>query len=392
MSLLWLTAYPLKGFEKSLVLARPLREMHSCSWVVNLLPEIRKKYSGEIHLITVSTDIKMDQYIYHENIHYHILKKGLPLINRSFPSWFPLDVFFGFFLLRKKVCKKINKIHPKIIHAYGTESIYGISAVSQNKFLALISIQGVITELVKISPSLRFKLISFWERYTIKRNKNFECRTHFDSSFVKKVNPSAKTYFLNRAINKKFFVKREYSTNHKILFVGSLLPWKGVDFLINSFKLVLKKIPTSSLIIIGDGPQKNLLENLSKKLGISNKISFLGIKSSDEISNFHQSCQLFVLPSRNDNSPNALAEAMASGMPVIATDVGGVSSMFENENSGILVPSENKYILSEKIVSLLLDCNECKRLGSNAQLLIKNKSYPEKVADDALKIYNELGS
>ena len=390
MSILWLAPYPLGNFNNNLKLVRPIRSSHAYSWVVNLLPEIRKKYDGEIHLITVSADIKEDQHIIFNNINFHILKRGLPIINKSFPSWFPLDAFFGFILLRRKICKKINEINPKIIHAYGTEGIYGISAVSQNKYLTLISIQGIITELVKISPSLRFKIISFWERYTIKRNKNFECRNNYDSSFVKNINSSSKIYFLNRAINKKFFVKREYIENHKVLFVGSLLPWKGVDILIKAFLNVTIKCPTASLTIIGDGPDKQKLIKLSEELGISKSISFIGTKSSDEISVYHQSSQLFILPSRNDNSPNALAEAMAAGMPTIATDVGGVSSMFENNISGILVPSENEEILSDKIINLLLNNSFCTKLGMNAQKLIISKYYPEKIACEALEIYKKI--
>ena len=169
MKLLWLSPYPLKRLESELKLVRPLRAGgHSCSWIVNLLPEIRKQFDGEIHLITTSPTVKKDQVVSRDGITFHILKSGIPFLNRGCPAWLPLDAFYGFYLLRLKMTREIKKINPDVIHAHGTEGVYGLVGAS-SKIPCMVSMQGVINELVKIAPTIRFRIMAFWERLTVRR-------------------------------------------------------------------------------------------------------------------------------------------------------------------------------------------------------------------------------
>src|SRR5206468_524360 len=100
-------------------------------------------------------------------------------------------------------------------------------------------------------------------------------------------------------------------------------------------------------------------------------LEFLGLKGAEEIAKCHLDAQVFVLPSENENSPNALAEAMVSGMPVIATRVGGIPSMIEDGKTGLLVALNNHIELAEKIVYLLTHRDERRRLGDNAKAVAR---------------------
>jgi glycosyltransferase involved in cell wall biosynthesis len=99
---------------------------------------------------------------------------------------------------------------------------------------------------------------------------------------------------------------------------------------------------------------------------------------------------VFVLPSENENSPNALAEAMVSGMPVIATRVGGIPSMVEDGQTGLLVPWGDPASLAEKMAWLLAHPEERERLGQNACRVARARHAPQTVADETVQAYKEI--
>lgn len=107
-----------------------------------------------------------------------------------------------------------------------------------------------------------------------------------------------------------------------------------------------------SLIIVGDGPAKKIYEELSYDLNISNKVSFLGYKAKNEIAELMRNSDIFVLPSLWDNFPCALIEAIASGLPVISTSVGGIPEIV-NDDIGYLVEPKNPQALSDAINKML---------------------------------------
>jgi glycosyltransferase involved in cell wall biosynthesis len=119
------------------------------------------------------------------------------------------------------------------------------------------------------------------------------------------------------------------------------------------------------LIIAGTGPLKEPLNELAGQLGIQHKIRLLGART--DIPEVLNALDLFVLPSLSEGMPNAVLEAMACGLPVVATEVGGVSEVVEHGVTGLLVPSEDEEALASRLEELV--CSETKRqmLGKNAR-------------------------
>lgn len=156
-----------------------------------------------------------------------------------------------------------------------------------------------------------------------------------------------------------------------ILGVGRLSYIKGFDQLIEAYsKLGTEDI---DLIIVGNGSeQENLLAQI-EKLGIQNRVKLLGTK--DNLQDYYSQAELFVLPSRNEGSPNALIEAMSFGCACIAMDCEfGPSELIENEENGILIEADNIFKLSAAIQNLLSDADLRKRIGKNAQLIHQTNS------------------
>jgi glycosyltransferase involved in cell wall biosynthesis len=156
-----------------------------------------------------------------------------------------------------------------------------------------------------------------------------------------------------------------------ILGVGRLSYVKGFDQLIEAYG----KAGTEDvdLIIVGDGcEQENLLMQI-EELGLQNKVKLIGTK--DNLQDYYSQAELFVLPSRNEGSPNALIEAMSFGCPCIAMDCEyGPSELIKNEKNGFLVEAHSVPKLTSAIKKLLANAALKKKVAANAQLIHKTNS------------------
>lgn len=174
-----------------------------------------------------------------------------------------------------------------------------------------------------------------------------------------------------------------------ILYVGSLIERKGVYFLINALPKVFISLPEYKLVIIGDGPQRNLLKNEIKRLGIESNVIFLGFQSHETVKNMMKKSKLLVLPSLEEAQGVVLLEAMACGTPVVATRVGGIPEIV-TPDVGILVPPADSYALSDAILSALLNYKKWQNMSRNARIRIENSYNWNIISEDILSIYGEL--
>ncbi|MFH0822094.1 MAG: glycosyltransferase family 4 protein [Pseudomonadota bacterium] len=126
----------------------------------------------------------------------------------------------------------------------------------------------------------------------------------------------------------------------RLLFVGRLQYQKGVDVLLKA-QAMLPSDLRCRLTLVGDGPARNDLERMVHTLGLSDSTAFLGWKSRADLPAVYQACDVLVLPSRDEGMPNVVLEAMASGLPVVATAISGNEELVETERTGLLVPKES---------------------------------------------------
>jgi glycosyltransferase involved in cell wall biosynthesis len=177
--------------------------------------------------------------------------------------------------------------------------------------------------------------------------------------------------------------------NIVINFTGRIVERKGIDVLINAFAQAGNLLQSSStLIIIGTGFDEDKLRNLASKLGITNNVRFLG--HSREVVKYYQASDIFVLPSYAEGMPNSLLEAMACGLPVIASRIGGVVDVVEDGKSGILVEPGDVSGLASAMVRLLKDAELRQRLGAEARKRIVEGFSIDRIAEEYIKLYGEL--
>ena len=105
--------------------------------------------------------------------------------------------------------------------------------------------------------------------------------------------------------------------------------------------------------MVGDGPERETLTAQAKRLNIEGRITFKGWTDKSVLLGIYREADIFVLPSRDEGMANVLLEAMASGLPIIGTDVAGTSEVMINNKTGLLVPSESATALASAIISLV---------------------------------------
>jgi len=169
--------------------------------------------------------------------------------------------------------------------------------------------------------------------------------------------------------------------------IARLREEKGVKYLIESATEILKTFPETVFFIAGDGPLRGYLENLSKDLGIQDKIIFAGF--CDHVPAILSIVDIFVAPSLSEGFGLGIVEAMTMGKPVIATRVGGIREILSDGKTGLFIPPQDPHSIAEKVIYLLKNENETKRLGEKASE--ESKKYDINVYVTKLeKLYIEL--
>jgi colanic acid/amylovoran biosynthesis glycosyltransferase len=156
----------------------------------------------------------------------------------------------------------------------------------------------------------------------------------------------------------------------KLLYTGRLEAEKGLPVLFESLRILLAQGYEFELTLVGDGCDRHALENLGRQLGISDRLVFVGYASQDGVRAHLEDSDIFILPSFAEGVPVSLMEAMACGVPVLATYVGGVAELVEPERTGLLVPPADSLKLSEAIARYFDDFELRKKVSRLARQMV----------------------
>ena len=138
-----------------------------------------------------------------------------------------------------------------------------------------------------------------------------------------------------------------------VLTVARLVPIKNVRLLLQAVAAVRERVPDVHLVIVGDGPELTALKQLAATLDIDDAVTFIGSVAHEETPAFYRAADVFALASDFDNSPNVALEAMACGLPVVTTDVGGVREFVAEGSGGIVVPPRDAAALATALETYL---------------------------------------
>jgi colanic acid/amylovoran biosynthesis glycosyltransferase len=161
-----------------------------------------------------------------------------------------------------------------------------------------------------------------------------------------------------------FKVVNHQPESKRILYVGRLAAVKGIPILLESMVQIKVTHPNVHLTIVGDGPDRNMLEAMAANLQVADCIDFVGYKSQAEVRAYLQQSDIFVLPTFAEGLPIVFMEALASGVPVVSTQVAGNSDLVENGVNGYLVPPGDRVSLADRIQMLLSNAELRNQFGA----------------------------
>lgn len=323
-----------------------------------------------------------------------------------------------------------DEIRPDIVHIHGTEYTHSLAylrmwAKEQN---AVISIQGMTSVLHKyyrggITLSEILLNISFRDlirggilrtQLSFKKRGKYECemlrlvshvigRTSWDYAHTKAINPALTYHWGGETLRKEYYAGRHWNYSecrrHSIFLSQSQYSYKGLHQLLKALPLILRQYPDTTIRVAGTDPTLGYdrsqwwritgygryLMSLIKKLGVRQIIDFIGPKGPDDMIDELLQCNVFVIPSAIENSPNSLGEAQILGVPCVASYVGGVMDMMIG-NEANLYRYEEVEMLAEKVCNVFADKEKQKDMSSIA----RERHDPERNMRSLIDTYHDI--
>jgi len=331
------------------------------------------KRGHNVHIIT-SLDDDLIENSYEKGFHIH----RIPVRRIRFF----LEVFFWAHIFRI-----IKKIDPDIVHAQNL--IFATPALISKKLLKIPYVvwgQGSDVYL----QNWFIKLVS----KTIIKNADSVIALTNNMKMVMQTIYNRDIAVIPNGINIENYRdeldehKRENS-GKRILFVGRLDPVKGVQYLLKAMEIVCEVLPDAKLILVGDGEEREKLECLTNSLGMRDRVQFVGRIPHEKIPDYLYQADIFVLPSLSEGLAIVILEAMACGLPIVATRVGGVPDIIEDGVNGYMVESGDFQEMAKKIIFILENQPVMHLISKNNRLKVQEYDW-KNVINQIECIYFEI--
>jgi len=352
-----------------------------------ILKEFSQIPDLELDLVTSAHDNKFSLEKIGEKIRIHKLPIGDKTQNLHFQSQKDLMVYaWKAFWYAQKL---IRKEKYDLSHSFFTVPCGFLSLIFKWFFGVpyIISLRGADVP----GYSDRFPMIYFLLTPIIKLIWSGASSVISNSQGLKelalKTNPKQKIDTIFNGIDVSEFKPAEkISENFQIICVSRLTQRKGLHFLISAFAKIISEFPNVQLKIVGEGDAQEKLEFQTKELGLKEKINFTGRIEHEKLPSIYSQSSVFVLPSLNEGMSNTMLEALATGLPIIATNTGGTKELVEDGVNGFIVKMEDSDDIAEKIKLLISNPELQKRMSLASRKKSESLSW-ESVAKKYYKLY-----
>ena len=318
----------------------------------------------------------------------------------------------------------IHDFHPDLIHVHGTENPFGLVG-SSCRVPVVISLQGLLTvyerfyfhgmtsrEIASLALRPNFALgwsniHGYWrcvrmavrERQIMHANRWFIGRTAWDRAVLLAVNPDAMYRHCDEVLRQPFYKsawRRETAAPRVVFCTSGTMAGRGVECLVEALGILHSAgYPDVRLRIAGippAGPGAEFYVARARKHGVIESIDWLGRLPAKQLLSELLGATVFAYPSHIDNSPNALCEALLVGVPTVASYVGGIPSLIDHREDGLLYPDGDPFALAGSIRDLLDDPSRGADMGRRARERALRRHDPDAIVARLLSIYGELMS
>lgn len=326
-----------------------------------------------------------------------------------------------------KLKQVIDDFMPDVIHVFGTEGVFGLIQEEIN-IPVVIHLQGLVNPILNayypvgfsdsnfiynkkyfldnllgkgpVFTKRRFKHIAKREEHILQKAKYVMGRTKWDKLVSQFFNSDVSYFHIDEVLRPIFYkeINRKQTNNDNLIILSTLSPtiYKGIDLVFKTAQL-LSQTPTIKFKwqIIGLDINDKLLKEIERSLKLNHSslnIEFLGKLKPEEIRMKMINSDVFVHPSYIDNSPNSVCEAQILGLPVIATNVGGVSSLVEDQKTGCLIPSNGVFELAHLLNTFFIDKQLLKTFGNNGKTVALKRHEKERIKSNLIDVYSEIAN
>lgn len=319
----------------------------------------------------------------------------------------------------KKYLDVIKDFNPSVIHIWGTENNFGLIS-KYVKVPVIIHLQGIINPYLNafFPPNISLKEYAFKDGYNplvISRNKKeyegwkyiaerekeifkeckyFMGRTDWDQILTEIYSENAKYFHCEEALRDEFYTNKKWqpqsSNKFKIITTISSPLYKGGDLLLKTAGLLKNELNIDFEWMVFGIDNLKFQEQLIGIRAVDVNLALKGVATSEKLQSELLTANVFVHPSYIDNSPNSVCEAQISGVPVVACNVGGVSSLIENNVTGLLVPANDPYTLAYRIRELCISETNSEIISNEAIKVATNRHNRDAILLNLISIYKML--
>lgn len=314
---------------------------------------------------------------------------GIPSnLKKSFFAKIQFPLFIISFLLRsRKIAKRCDIIHAQ----WSLSALVGVILKKLYKKPLVLTERGAALNLAMKNSITRTVLL--W----VLNNCDYITANNFEQiEQIKRLGYKDNLLTVPNGVDTDLFKPRDKNTARKklnlpkdkkiVLFVGWFIERKGAIYLLK----VAKELKDILFVFVGEGPELEKYKRFTSSNNMEN-ILFTGPKNPDEIPYYMNAADIFVLPSLSEGRPNVVPEAMASGLPVIATKVNGTPEFIDNNKDGVLIDPKSTSSIISSIGKLINDNKFYKRIKSKSRKSIISKKLTwDNCADTFISIYTSL--
>ena len=377
-----LSPYPTFPFQAELGF-KTISYEDNASWTVTLSDALAKMPDTEVHVVTEAINIPRSRTIQVNGVHVHFIKA---------PEQFKALTLWQFD--RRRLHRELATIQPDIVHGQGIENQYGDAAVTST-YPNLLTVHGIprlsnqVQDLPKVS---RAKVVEFASDRCLAVARNIVIINPFIADYLQLDPERYRLFRISNAVAAHFFEPcPEPRDTNLLLAIGWVDRLKAHDIFLRALALLKRRGVNARAVIIGPAPLRDYLASLQSYVRAERlDVEFTGFLPPGEVAEHLRRCTVLVHPSRHDNSPVSICEAMACGTPVVAARVGGVSHMVRDGDTGLLFESANAAELADKLEALLSDPARQLQLATNARRYAKENYLPRVVAERTRAAYTAI--
>ncbi len=381
MKILWLCGLP-KSIQEEVLNGQNYGAGATWSWVVGHLPPPKKV---ELHIACpVTKGPWRNQRFNYKGATFHLIRV---MPGRRQTAY----IFDPLYMIPLKI-----KLNPDIIHGWGTESSFSITAQLISKNNHVVQVQGLVNAYLKyLEDKPGKKWIAYQEQNTLRRAKNVFVEGQYSKEItIPFCGKDTKTHIIDHPLRSDF-LEGSISSNRlsNIIYIGTICDRKGYMDAIEAFKI--SGLKNWKLIIFGSGniEDETRLENAIRDSKMKDSIKWYKSAGPDKIVEYMKTASIFMLPTRMDTGPTALKEALAMGLWPIVYDNTGPKELLKRFNYGWSAPTGNR----EELANLLVKADKEKNWEDNDRMqnLVNKVRYelsPKKIWEDIIAIYSDISN